>query len=47
MNAHTLLYVIAFICFVVGVIDHPQVRGVRCIALGLAMLTLALIIGAR
>lgn len=44
-NAHALLYVIAFVCFIVGVIDHPRVSAVRCTALGLALVTLAQIIG--
>ena len=41
MNAQLLLLVIAFVCFIAGVVDHPRVSGVRCIALGLALVTLA------
>lgn len=47
MNPALLLYIIAFVCFLAGVIDHPRVSGVRCVALGLALVTLAQIIGGR
>lgn len=43
-NAQLLLYVIAFVCFIAGVVDHPRVSANRCIALGLALVTLAQII---
>lgn len=44
MNAQLLLYVLAFVCFIIGVIDHPRMSGVRRIALGLALVALSLII---
>lgn len=43
-SAVSLLYVLAFVCFIAGVVDHPRVSGVRCIALGLALTALAFII---
>lgn len=43
-NAYLLLYIIAFVYFLGGVIDHPRVSGVRCIALGLVLVVLAQII---
>lgn len=47
MSPVLILYVIAFVAFIAGVIDHPRVSGVRCIALGLALVTLAQIVGVR
>ena len=47
VNAQLILYVIAFVCFLGGVLDHPRVSGVRCIALGLALLVIAQITGTR
>ena len=44
MNAQLLLYVMAFVSFVIGLADYPPVTTVRCIALGLALVTLAQII---
>lgn len=43
-NAQLILYVLAFVSFIAGVVDHPRVSGVRCIALGLALVILAQII---
>lgn len=47
MSPVLLLYIIAFVCFLGGVLDHPRVSGVRCIALGLALVALAQLIGTR
>ena len=44
MNAVMLLYVVAFVVFIVALLDHPVVSATRCIALGLALVTLAQII---
>lgn len=44
-NVHALLYLIAFVCFIVGLLDWPPVSSTRCICLGLALVTLAQIIG--
>lgn len=43
MSAQSLL-VIAFVVFLVGLLDHPQISAVRCICLGLALMALAQII---
>lgn len=45
MNAHALLLVMAFVVFIIGVIDWPPVSSNRCIALGLALLTLSQLVG--
>lgn len=34
MSPALILYVIAFVCFLGGVLDHPRVSGVRCICAG-------------
>ena len=47
MNAHLLLLVMAFVCFIIALVDWPPVTSARMIALGLALLTLAELIGAR
>lgn len=47
MSPVLILYVIAFVAFLGGLIDHPRVSGVRCIALGLALIALAQVIGVR
>lgn len=44
-NAYLVLVVLALIAFIVGVIDYPPANATRCIALGLFLLTLALLIG--
>lgn len=40
-----LLLIIAFVMFLVGLLDHPTVSATRCICLGLALVTLATILG--
>lgn len=45
MNAILLLYVLAFVVFIVGLLDYPPVSALRCPCLGLALLTLAKLIG--
>jgi hypothetical protein len=45
MNPSMLLLVMAFVAFIVGLADWPPVTATRCIALGLALLTLAQLIG--
>jgi hypothetical protein len=47
MNPQMLLLVMAFVAFIVGLADYPPVTTTRCIALGLALLTLAQLIGGR
>lgn len=47
MNAHILLLVMAFVAFIVALADWPPLTSNRMIALGLALLTLAELIGAR
>lgn len=37
----TVLLVIAFVAFLIALIDWPQGTSARCVALGLALLTLA------
>lgn len=44
MTSQLILLVIAFVAFMGGLVDHPRFNGVRCIALGLALVTLAQII---
>jgi len=44
-NAHALLLVMAFVAFIVGLADWPPVSSQRCIALGLALLTLSQLVG--
>lgn len=45
VNAHALLLIIAFVVFLVGLLDWPPVSATRCICLGLALLTLAQMVG--
>lgn len=45
--AHTILLILAMVVFLVGVLDWPPASTTRCIALGLFLLTLAELIGAR
>ena len=45
MNSQLLLLVIAFVVFLIGLLDHPRVSATRCICLGLALVVLAQIIG--
>lgn len=45
MNVQMLLLVMAFVAFIVGLADWPPVTTTRCIALGLALVTLAQLIG--
>lgn len=45
MNAQLLLYVIAFVVFLVGLLDYPPANATRCVCLGLALVTLAQVIG--
>lgn len=45
MNPHLLLLVMAFVVFIIAMIDWPPVTSSRCIALGLALLTLAQLVG--
>jgi len=47
MTAQLLLLGLAFVCFIAGVIDSPPVTSGRMIALGLALVTLAQLIGGR
>ena len=45
MNVSMLLLVIAFVAFIIALADWPPLTSSRMIALGLAMLTLAQLIG--
>jgi len=47
MTVQLLLLGLAFICFIAGVIDSPPVTSGRMIALGLALVTLAQLVGSR
>lgn len=47
MGAKFILLVLAMVCFLAGVLDWPPVSATRCISLGLFLLTLAELIGAR
>lgn len=47
MTVQMLLLGLAFVCFIVGVVDYPPVNSGRMIALGLALITLAQLIGTR
>jgi len=47
MNAHLLLLIMAFVVFIIGLLDYPPASTTRCISLGLALVTLAEIIGGR
>lgn len=44
-NPSAMLLIVAFIVFLVGLLDHPTVSATRCICLGLALLALAQIMG--
>lgn len=44
-GAPLILIVAALIVFLVGLLEHPTVSASRCICLGLALLTLAQILG--
>jgi len=41
----TVLSVAALVCFIVALIDRPPMTATRCVALGLALLTLAQLLG--
>ena len=43
-NAHALLYIIAFVVFLIGLLDYPPASAIRCVCLGLALVTLAQLI---
>lgn len=45
--AHLVLLIMAFVAFIVAVADWPPLNATRMIALGLALLTLAELIGLR
>jgi hypothetical protein len=45
--AHLILTILALICFLVGVVELPRFSAARCIAMGLFLLTLAELIGAK
>jgi hypothetical protein len=47
MNATMLLLVMAFVAFIAALADWPPLTSSRMIALGLALATLAQLIGAR
>ena len=47
MTAQLLLLGLAFVCFIAGVVDNPPISSGRMIALGLALVTLAQLIGSR
>lgn len=47
MNAQLILTVLALICFFLGVIDYAPLNSNRMIAAGLALITLAQLVGAR
>ena len=47
MNIQAVLLIIALVSFLLALIDVPPVSSTRCIALGLALLTLAQLIGGR
>lgn len=45
--ARTILLILALVCFLVGVLEWPPLSSTRCISMGLFLLTLAELIGAR
>lgn len=45
MTALLILYALAFLAFVFGLADWPPLSATRCLCLGLALLTLAKLIG--
>lgn len=47
MSAQFVLYLLAAIAFMGGVIDHPKFGVLRCISLGLMLITLALLVPLR
>lgn len=47
MNIQMLLLVMAFVAFIVGLADWAPLTSTRCVCLGLALLTLAQLVGAR
>jgi len=47
VNVQMILLVIALVAFLIGLLDHPTVSTTRCIALGLALVVLAQLIGGR
>ena len=47
MNIQMILLVLALVAFLVGLLDHPTVSTTRCIALGLALVVLAQLVGTR
>jgi hypothetical protein len=47
MTVQLLLLGLAFVCFIAGVIDNPPITSGRMIALGLALVTLAQLVGGR
>lgn len=44
-NAYLILVVLALIAFLLAILDWPPASATRCIAVGLFLLTLALLIG--
>lgn len=45
MSIQMLLLGLAFVCFIIGVIDYPPASSGRMAAMGLALVTLAQLIG--
>lgn len=43
----TVLLVAALIMFLIGLLEHPTISATRCLCLGLALLTLAMILSGR
>lgn len=44
MSAQFVLYILAAVAFIIGALDLPQFGTLRCISLGLGLLTLALLV---
>lgn len=44
MSAPLVLYALASLAFAIGMLDLPQFGTLRCISLGLMLITLALVI---
>lgn len=47
MSAQLILYVLAALAFIIGALDLPQFTTMRCISLGLMLITLALLVPLR
>lgn len=47
MSTQFILYLLAAVAFMGGVIDHPKFSAIRCISLGLMFITLALLVPLR